>query len=347
MKYQLILAILFVSFLRMNAYAQSIAGLPRYDYSRQPDAAYTVLTSGAVAFALPIDWDEEQSDAVAMPFPFFYQNVLVGNIRATGNGSLVLNGAINPNAELGNIAGLSMDYASKDRGKILYEVSGNAPSRIFKVEYNNVGLFDDTLDVDSLNFQIWLYEGSNAIEYRAGYANIPDTQFAQNTHDFFVNQKKVLHMGLFQNLENILSENPDSIYFHCVKSDDADSLIHFPDMLISGSENAFVKGSYKKFPVEGSVFRFTPRESSTRIEEQSTVFSKIYPNPSASGKFNILLKQASKSIYKIYDIKGVCIMGGNFNGNQFELDLSSLTKGVYVLNVIVDEHTESIKLIHK
>ncbi|WP_124636272.1 T9SS type A sorting domain-containing protein [Taibaiella sp. KBW10] len=347
MKNYAILAIVFMSLLNIDVYGQGSSDLPRYQYSKQPNAAYNPLTTGAIQFDLPVDWDEEESDAVNMPFPFFYQNVLIGNIKANGNGSLILNGAINPDAELGNIIGLSMDYESKNRGKVLYETTGSSPSRIFKVEYRNIGLFDDTLNVDSLNYQIWLYEGSNAIEYRAGYSNVPDTQFAQNTQEFFSQQKKVLHIGLFQNRGNVLSENPDSIYFQCVKSNDVDSLIHFPEMIISGNDNAFVKGSYKKFPVEGSVFRFTPRGSTTSLEGQKTVLSKIYPNPSTTGKFLVLLKHTSKSDYNIYDLKGSCVRAGTVKDNRLALDLSSLAKGLYVLNITNDGNTESVKLVYE
>ncbi len=346
MRHSIVVAILFSCLLNMNLHAQTSSVLPRYNYSKEPAAAYSPLTSDAVAFSLPDDWDEEQSDAVDIAFPFYYQNVVVGSVKATGNGSLMLNGAVNPDADLGNITGLSMDYSSKGRGNVLYELSGSAPNRIFKVEYRNVGLFDDTLSVDSLNFQIWLYEGSNAIEYRAGYANVPDADFAQNTHDFFVEQRKVLHMGLFQNRGNILSENPDSIYFHCVKNDGIDSVIYFPDMMASGSENSFVEGSYKKFPVEGSVFRFTPKDGPTHIIERTTLLNRIYPNPS-TGKFTVSLKQSSKSEYKIYDVTGACRKVGDSTGNVFAIDMSSMAKGLYVLTISVNGHTESFKLIYE
>ena len=47
---------------------------------------------------------------------------------------------------------------------ISYLTTGTAPNRICKIEYRNAGFFSDTLGLDSTNFQIWLYEGSNIIE---------------------------------------------------------------------------------------------------------------------------------------------------------------------------------------
>lgn len=347
MKYSSVIAIFLLSFLSISLYGQGIGDLPRYEFNKQPDEAYNALTQAAVQFALPLNWDDEQSEAVAMPFPFFYQNVLVGSLRATGNGSLVLNDAVNPDAELGNIVGLTMDYESKNRGKVLYELTGSIPNRIFKVEYNNIGLFDDTLGVDSLNFQIWLYEGTYVIEYRAGISNVPDTMFAQNTIDFFFEQKKVLHMGLFQNQGDVLSENPSNIYFQFVKGDDTDSLIYFPDMMVSGIENAYVKGSYKKFPVESSVFRFTPKDNATSVFQALAVRNKIFPNPSSTGEFNVLLEQATKSNYKIFDINGVAKMAGAIHDGYLKLDLSPFTKGVYFLHISINDKIESVKLIYK
>lgn len=347
MKTALFFIALCLSLVYSTGYAQNSQFEPRYTFSMQPNAAYVPLSSAATPFELPVDWDEEQSEPVNMPFVFRYQNVLVGDIKAQGNGNIILNGSFNQESDMGNITGLSMDYESKGRGQILYEVTGNSPGRILKIEYRNIGLFDDTLDVDTLNYQIWLYEGSHAIEYRAGYANVPDSVFAQNSDEFFFGQKKVLHMGLFQNAGDSLAQNGNNTYFHFVKNNNTDSLIYFPDLLSSGSGNAFVRGSYKKFPDEGSVFRFTPAGATSAVKEQKQLLGNIHPNPSGSGKFSVMLKNESQSgFYKIYDINGSCKQSGKIKCSRLAVDLSPLPKGVYIISIAIDGHTEYYRLVY-
>ena len=58
---------------------------------------------------------------------------------------------------------------------ISYLVEGDiVGSRILKVEWRNAGFFDSDDAQNTINFQMWLYEGSNLIEYRYGPNNIID-----------------------------------------------------------------------------------------------------------------------------------------------------------------------------
>ncbi|MBL4862956.1 MAG: hypothetical protein JKY09_08080 [Crocinitomicaceae bacterium] len=62
---------------------------------------------------------------------------------------------------------------------ISYKLEGPNGNRILKIEWNNVGFLDGNLDagnvyIDFTNFQVWLYEIDNAIEYRYGPNSISD-----------------------------------------------------------------------------------------------------------------------------------------------------------------------------
>lgn len=58
---------------------------------------------------------------------------------------------------------------------IVYTTVGTAPNRIFKMEWQNAGLYNEwgvfTTTNDFINLQYWLYEGSNNIEVRFGPAS--------------------------------------------------------------------------------------------------------------------------------------------------------------------------------
>ena len=72
------------------------------------------------------------------------------------------------------LAPIAQDIVSKEGtneqslSPISYVVEGSVGNRIFKLEYENAGFWDDTTENDSMDFQVWLYETDNSIEYRYG-----------------------------------------------------------------------------------------------------------------------------------------------------------------------------------
>ena len=71
---------------------------------------------------------------------------------------------------------------------ISYTLSGTAPSRIFKLEWKNAGFFNPidnaTSYDDFINLQLWLHEGSDAIEVRFGNGN-----YVSSNNDLYVATK--------------------------------------------------------------------------------------------------------------------------------------------------------------
>jgi len=65
---------------------------------------------------------------------------------------------------------------------ISYLLEGEAGSQILKLEWNNVGFYDDLSETgsstDFLNLQMWFYEGSNIIEIRYGENSITQPELA-------------------------------------------------------------------------------------------------------------------------------------------------------------------------
>ncbi|MDO5655921.1 MAG: hypothetical protein Q4G27_07255 [Flavobacteriaceae bacterium] len=76
------------------------------------------------------------------------------------------------NADLGNLGqggGLS---------PISYVLEGEIGTRIFKMQYSNIGFREDieanNISTDFANFQLWLYESTNIIEVHFGESLITD-----------------------------------------------------------------------------------------------------------------------------------------------------------------------------
>jgi len=58
-----------------------------------------------------------------------------------------------------------------------------------------------------------------------------------------------------------------------------------------------------------------------------------------------VLRAPRKSTFKIYDLTGKLVQNGTINGNEENLDLSSLTKGIYIIEVKTDKDIISKKII--
>ena len=126
-------------------------------------------------------WDDPEY-VVPIGFPFELNGNPVSALQFFGSGGLLGAPTADPDV-LTAVFPFEMDLI--DRGDIngtsisplSYKVEGSPGSRICKIEWKNAGsyeeLIDGTLDM-FINFQLWLYEGSNRIEFRFGDNNIND-----------------------------------------------------------------------------------------------------------------------------------------------------------------------------
>ena len=126
-------------------------------------------------------WDDPDY-FVPIGFPFEINGNPVASLTFGGVGSLMIANITNPDIETGIFPYendiIDRGYALNDvsESPISYKVEGTSPNRIFKLEIKNAGSYYEfdffgTKDM-FFNHQLWLYEGSNQIEFRYGPASI-------------------------------------------------------------------------------------------------------------------------------------------------------------------------------
>jgi len=127
-------------------------------------------------------WDDP-AYTIPIGFPFELNGNTVTFLTFYGTGSLFMGNGTNP-----DIATFVFPYENDilDRGEvsgvsespISYLLEGTSPNRIFKMEIKNAGSYYefDALGTTDMffNHQLWLYEGSNQIEFRYGPSSIDD-----------------------------------------------------------------------------------------------------------------------------------------------------------------------------
>jgi hypothetical protein len=229
---------------------------------------------------------------------------------------------------------IPLDYDLIDRGylndvsesDLSVAIDGEDGSRILKLEWNNVGFFDELdntgMSESFVNFQVWVYESEPYIEYHYGPSN-----FAVPIEAFSSWSKIPLLTALitFLDLETeelglfVLQGEPDN-----------------PELVYSDSgdlDETDITG-LSAFPADGTVYRFTLSPSSVkqiwdRISDVKVVPSIVSDNIrfTAGSTDNI-----HKINYQIKDIKGNILISGQ-SETDGTIHVSQLTTGQYFISI--------------
>jgi hypothetical protein len=163
---------------------------------------------------------------------------------------------------------IDKDVNTDENSLLRYVVDGNAGNRILKIEYNNLGLATGAPE-DYVNFQVWLYEGSNSIEYRYGPMQINDPGAAFGGVGGIV-------AGLAE-----LEFNNETFSGLLLKNDPTE-----PDTVLLQNAEQLFGLNLQGFPEEGTLYRFCPQGvncagAATATLEAGLVGKSVqlFPNP--------------------------------------------------------------------
>ncbi|MDB5246267.1 MAG: hypothetical protein JWQ40_661 [Segetibacter sp.] len=157
---------------------------PNYNFSAE-SGTYTALTNGTSVLLSNFNdtgsvTDDGYMNDVPIGFAFKYDGKDYSAIHITTNGLVAFgnpfvvdarfNTAVNslaighpPNAGTAYLAPLWDDLDIASTANLRYELSGNAPSRVFTVEWNNVKWYN--VPTRRVSFQVQLFETSNEIRF--------------------------------------------------------------------------------------------------------------------------------------------------------------------------------------
>ena len=219
------------------------------------------------------------------------------------------------------------------QSNISYLVEGEPGSKILKVEWNNVGFYselsEDNVSTDFTNFQMWLHQGSNLIEYRYGPNSItqPDLCYENG-------------VGTYLGLVGGYDINEDTI-------------TSAPNYLITGepsSPTAIQLGSQQSPPTldgtipNGTIYRFG--NLSTSINDIPTELQDISLLPNlVTNEFFIQFDDSKVDINSLTltNVAGQIIRNINFSNNQ--ITVSDLSPGIYFVNLNTNLGTVTKKFV--
>jgi len=271
-------------------------------------------------------WDDPNYE-VSLPFPFVINGMHSLNfLFFDGLGADVAGEAI-VDSIYEYILPFSCDLI--DRGfdldsslsELSYKVEGTPGNRIFKMEWKNVGSFDEGSPYSMyMNYQLWLYEGSNIIEYHYGPSMISDPFV-------FYYEESGAYIGLV---------SWDEVFFD----------IYFPQFLIGPASAPTLSSMLEAIngtPSNGTIYRFTPITLNVETLTPSNNLI-ISPNP---GIDFIQVKNSGNVDTKIImmDQTGRVVLSSMVNSDMNTVDISSLASGIYFISAKNQENTSMIKFI--
>lgn len=289
------------------------------------EAAYSPLEN-PTSLTFEQIWDDP-AFTVSIPFDFHFlgdtittlntNDDLTGGLLFAGNGDQsgidMILVYITDIIDLGYRTGTS-------ESSINYEVVGDQPNRILKMEWDNVGFYEEVADTNFviqsyLNLQAWFYEGSNDIEFRYG-PNFIASPFFHDVGGISCGIAESLSFtsGRIDNLWMLIG-NPNDPSIR--KEVNFEFFAEDPPVMLSD-------------PTEGTVYRFSSLVTSTN--QIVTELNGVEVFPTVVKEYLVVEnKNAEKLDYKITNILGHLVQEGKFQSDRIEIITSHLQSGPYFI----------------
>lgn len=331
MKKLLTLALFALGFTNLSSQAQVM-----YPYSFSKSTATYADLVGATNLTVGNAWDDTiMTVPLGFTFKWALQNRNVDSITIDSYGMLYAPQDFDANNEIFTRGIMPYQADLTDRGyntnqvavsPISYMTSGTAGSRICKIEFKNAGFYSDTTGADSTNFQVWLYEGTNVIEFRYGPQGVADiaTSF-DGANGPWINL-------IYKATPDLVNQTftMDSCSYVAGNTSSAAVVNPAPFDLVTSepSDWAFVG-----LPANGQVFKWTPIGSVSGIEYVETIFAGVKVFPTML-KDNVTITHDGQVTSAILtDINGRVLSKHLISAKQSSIDVNHLGKGIYLLTL--------------
>lgn len=218
------------------------------------------------------------------------------------------------------------DSTGQDVSEIRHTLEGVAPTRIFKVEYHNIGFYDEVYGGDSTitatqraNYQVWLHE-TGTITFHYGPNTVTDYDLIAAD---FINSA-----GLVGNFD--LDDYGGTIFV-------AEGQADYPQFQVFNDFFGWIYGGNDgwgmSWPSDGTGYVFMPvyiPEMVTEPQVLSTV--SAFPNP-VSSIVNVTLDGPIPQEGMWLDSQGRIVRAVVLQPGANRLDVETLTPGTYTLRI--------------
>ncbi len=208
-----------------------------------------------------------------------------------------------------------------------YEIVGNAPNRICKIQWSNVGFYEEWMNTglagNTFSFQFWIYEGSNSMRIHFG------PTFIKSANPF---QDFGLPCVMFIDEFDLMNQTWSGMWTLSgpANSPQVVSVAAFGPMGLDSTQLLLSD------PQEGQVYFF---ENLTPIGVIESEFQTIkwYPNPAGS---QACFYADQRESYSLLNAQGIAVYSFQSNPGLNSIDVSQFSEGLYFLHS--DEHPRAL-----
>lgn len=214
-----------------------------------------------------------------------------------------------------------------------YKTEGIAPNRVMKIQIKNAGIASDSTDSDFVNLQIWLYEGTNVIEYRYGPSRILPETFGPGGGPL---------AWLLNNAVFNWSSNTERDFVTVGNADSPHLKYCWADTVNFYTEVFHLTG----IPPLNMVYRYTPYHDTSGNIVDTTVIDltavkevaagnshfTVVPNP-ATDYVSVGHSGINTGTVALYSLSGVLIWQKDL-ASAGNINIADLPAGVYLLRII-------------
>ena len=282
------------------------------DFEKNTIGTYTELSSPTVLNNGK--WQQQSEYTVQLGFNFYFLNGYFSTVKINPAVSAIQFG--NDNMIIcGNISNIFQDKGNANSlSPISHKTDVVNGKKVLKVQFKNMG-FSYGDPADFWNFQVWLYEGSNKIEYRFGSNSIKAVVTA------------------FDNIPG-----PIIYLMNTSAGTVSTSLVNGPIENPTYVEAAdFGVESLWGVPANGTIYSFSPKQFTSISEEEIETEMSLFPNP-ANSKLNIQHNNNSAiESFSLTNVLGEKVL--EVKQADASIDVSGIAAGVYFVNITAGNKT--------
>ena len=222
---------------------------------------------------------------------------------------------------------------------VSYVTTGAVGSRICKVEFKNAGFYEDATATDYANFQLWLYETSNRIEFRYGPSLITDIQ-TDFLGDDGTRIGLVYKATLDINTPDYIVDTCSYVQGNATTANDVYSTTSTSYFDV----NAF---AFTGVPDSGQVFQYAPAGISSGVDEINKAFAAVSVFPTHFSDAIIMTHDNQLLSAELRDLNGRTLVSETNAASLHKLHVGQLPAGIYMLTLTNKNHQQkTYKLSH-
>lgn len=325
------LLIVVCAFIGLSSFAQEFPyELTVLDEAYVPLTKEISLTDGEI-------WDDPDLK-IPLGFDFLYFGQTTDTIYIDGNISYgtMLSMSISLDYIAKIIIPIELDVidagelSGTSESVISYSIDGAEPNRICKIQwydcafYNEVSEFETA--IDRANFQVWIYEGSNDIDFRYGEMSISNPEVNLDTETAAVGMCGEVNFANDETTDLFLL-NGDPLTPTVESYNDLTEMF---DLILLDD-----------IPSEGTVYKFTSTFVGVEEMLESAQF-QVYPTIVDR---NVSIKSNTRANYEILSMSGKIINSGQLDSETTELNLIDYASGAYILKINSGIKSETFRII--